>query len=68
MTDDVLQQSRHTHSILTDFAGELIERLSQLATDEYGLSVFNLVRTHKGVTILLQRELALLAAHSALDG
>ena len=68
MTDDVLQQSRHTHSILTDFAGELVEYLSQLTTDEYRLAVFNLVRSHKGVAVLLQRELALLTAHSALDG
>ena len=54
MTDDVFQQSRHTHSILTDFAGELIEHLTQFATNEYRLAVFNLVRSHKSVAVLLQ--------------
>lgn len=68
MTNDVLQQSRHTHPVLTDFASELIKHLPQLATDEYGLAVFNLVGLHKGVAILLQREFALLATHSALNG
>ena len=57
MTDDVLQQSRHTHSILTDFAGELVEHLSQLTTDEYRLAVFNLVGSHKGVAVLLYQHL-----------
>ena len=28
VANDVLQQSRHTHSVLTDFAGELIEHLA----------------------------------------
>ena len=53
MADDVLQQSRHTHSVLTDFTSELVEHLSQFTADEYGLAVFNLVRSHKGVAILL---------------
>ena len=68
VADDVLQQSRHTHSILTDFASELVKHFSQLTADEYRLAVFNLVRAHKGLAVLIQWEFALFAAYSALDG
>ena len=40
--------------VLSDFTGELVYHLPQLVTDEYGIAVFNLVRSHKGVAVLLQ--------------
>ncbi len=63
---DVLDDARHTHAPSSKDADYTVKAVSHLGTDEDWLAVVNLWNLEKGLLILLQCRLALLATDALL--